>query len=171
VEGEKAMINNLGKSMVFLNLAFSLVFAGWAVAIYFEAVDWGFKEPRKLYPDEIEGKKETNVRTASEIDKRIVVVGRAAGEKQRALVLVEKAEKALQDVEPHFYTNHLLYRRELETLRTGKGAIDLKDVRYDAKGNLVLSGGLPKKAPPPWGPPELKKVAKDDTGANRSIAT
>jgi hypothetical protein len=131
-------VNNLGKTLVVVNLALSLLGLGWAVAVVTSPVDWGKKEAGRVWTNPAEGK---NERRAARIDERLALKVLLADERLRALARVKQAEEAVRKAEAHFGYNHLAYVYELARLEAGQG--DAKDPRT---AYLVAAGVLSKDA-------------------------
>src|SRR5207245_6038380 len=76
-QGSESTVNSerLGKILISVNLALSLLFLAWATAAYVQAIDWGWKDKRK----NVLGTPEP-----SELDKRKVLVERQNVERDRA---------------------------------------------------------------------------------------
>ncbi len=119
-------MNKLGKTLVLINVAFSVIALAFAIGVYTQEIDWGWKEPRK----DLDGK-----RVAAEIVKRLV----AHEEGLRSLTLVEPAlstaSTALVAAEDRFWRNHLFYEYEIWRLRHDAKPIEVKEVK--------LANGLP----------------------------
>lgn len=131
-------MNNLGKTLVVVNLLLSVLGLGWAVAVVTSPVDWGKKEAARAWANPGEGK---NERLAAKIDERLALRVRLSEDRQRALARVKLAEEAVRKAEAHFGYNHLAYVYELARLEAGQGAA--KDPRT---AYLVAAGVLSKEA-------------------------
>jgi hypothetical protein len=150
------MINILGKTLVFLTLAGALFGLTWALGIYFQKVDWGWKEPRK----------ELDQRVASEIDKRIAANDQALRAIELVMPAVPRAQDKLLTAQKQFPQNHLFYVAELKRLREGPDPLDVKAVQYD--------GGVLKLDTPVIGKPVLAEqveVAKSRDGLEVDLAS
>jgi hypothetical protein len=150
------IVNNVGKLLVLLHLAVSIVVLCWAVMLFIQPVDWGWKEPRKAWHDPPEGKKEpANERVASRIDERVAAWGKLQENRARAMAAVKKAEKPLKDMEMGFAENHLYYAKELKRLESAE-KIDPKE--GIAEVQFIPKDGRPQLKPPaPWGLPTFGK--------------
>jgi hypothetical protein len=120
------MINNLGKGLVLFTVAASFLFLAWAVAVFTQTVDWGWKDPRK----------ELGERVPSEIDKRIAAVKEALRFKARAEAGAKNAQESLAIAEQDFPRNVLSYQAKLNALRTAPGKIKVEPLKLD-KGVLA----------------------------------
>lgn len=144
------MMNRLGKGLVLLHVAMSLLLLTLALAIFFQAIDWGWMEPRK----------DLNFRVASEFDKRAAAVQGA----YRAVLLVlpelVKAQQGLAEVEPRLGENHLWYREQLKDLRSSpkEKEIVVKELKFK-DGVAVVDGPKGNRL----GKPVLDEVAADIT--------
>jgi hypothetical protein len=139
------MINLLGKSMVFLHTLISLVAMTWAVGLFLQFTDWGWKEPRQ----------ELDVRIASEFDKSAAALDQAVRVRNLVLPAVAPAEAALADAEAQYPKNHIYYLQEIEKLRgepllpgkpsfvEAKGAFEVKDFKNldEFKGRPAFDNG------------------------------
>lgn len=142
------MINYLGKTLVFLTLAGSLFALTWAAAIFFQKVDWGWKEPRK----------DLDQRVASELDKRIAAHAQALRAVARFKDEPARSHGELLTVRRAFPANHLFYVAELKRLRESPDdPLDVKGVQY--------SGGVIQLDAPVVGKPVLAEAV---TGITKS---
>jgi hypothetical protein len=132
------MMNTVSKILVMVHVGLSLLGLTWALALFFLAPDWGFKQPRM----------EATERVPSELDKRIAAAKQALKARDTVLPGVEKAHKDATLAMDRFAQNHLFYRAHLEELRSGEGAIKAKEVKYK-DGELVLEApGAPRVGKP-----------------------
>jgi hypothetical protein len=120
-------MNTVGKSLVLVHVALSLLGMSWALALFLGAPDWGFKTPRM----------DATERVPSELDKRIAAYKQALKARDAVLPGVDKAQGAAQLAMHRFAENHRFYRRHLEELRSGEGDIKVKEVKYTG-GELNL---------------------------------
>jgi hypothetical protein len=125
--------NNIGKTLVLINLALSLLFLALGLSIFLQQLDWGWKEPRK----DVTG----TARLASEIDQRTAAVNDALKAIELVRAPLKNAADNLAQVEagPWFAANHLWYRDTLADLRSSSRPLDVKEIKYN-KGALVLDG-------------------------------
>jgi hypothetical protein len=130
-------MNYVGKSLVFVQLGLSLVLLSWGVAVFAYPVDLGWKEPRKVWVDPPEGKKD-NERIASELDKRAAAVRLAVDAKHRAVARADKAVQELRGIEHRFWQYHLAYLAELDKLERAPGNIEIREILLQ-NGTPVLS--------------------------------
>jgi hypothetical protein len=144
------MINYLGKGLVLLTVALSVLFLAWSIGIYTQTIDWGWKDPRKHLGE----------RVPSEIDKRIAAVTQGLRFKVRAQESVKDAAKSLAEAEQDFPENVLSFREKLAELRSGEGKIKVVELKYD-KGVLV------RKSPRATAEPVYDAVVP---GAEKSVA-
>jgi len=145
------MINHLGKGLVLVTTAVSGVFLAWAIAVYTQTIDWGWKDPRK----------ELGERIPSEIDKRTAAVKDALAFKARAQAGVVNAAEGLAVAEKDYPHNVLLYRDKLAELRADPGKIKVVELKYDKNGVLV------RNAPRATAEPAFETVVP---GAEKSSA-
>jgi hypothetical protein len=133
-------MSTLGKILVLINFTLSLLFFGWAVAVYFNQVDWGWKDPRK----------ELDARVPSEIDKRLVVIKEALRARERMAADLKLARDALTYYEPRLYQNRLWYHEELNRLRSAPKTIQVWGWKIGKDGRPELDQtqfGQPAKGP------------------------
>jgi hypothetical protein len=121
------MINLVGKTLVFVNLALSLFFLSWALAIYTQRLDWGWKDPRK----------DLGERVPSEYDKRTLMLEEFQQSKARADGDVAAARTELAVPQLALPENHFWYNAELARLELAEGEIKVKAIQRN-KGRLVL---------------------------------
>lgn len=120
-------MNKIGKGLVLVHTALSVLGLSWAAGLFLQFIDLGWKEPRKEFD---------NSRIASKYD-----VSRAAevqAIKARDLVIfkVKPAQDALLAAMERFSGNHLFYVEELSRLRSSPDAIEVKALKYN--DGLVL---------------------------------
>ncbi len=143
-------MNHLGKFLVVVQTALSVLALAWAIAIYLQRVDWGWKEPRE----------DLGFRVPSEIDKRIAALQQDTNLRVQAQPVLRQALKVVDAREKDFYGNHEWYNRILTELKTSPNPLQVKQLNVRAKPNpgetvLVLT---------PSGRPELG----DATGLDKS---
>jgi hypothetical protein len=120
----------------------------WGAALYFQKLDWGWKEPRK----EIAGLE----RVPSEFDKRVVAVKEAQQAAAPFLPQLKPAQDALAEAGPYLGDNHVWYLQQLARLRNDPGAIQVKDIKFAPDGRPALD--TPGK---PLGKPILEAPVPD----------
>jgi hypothetical protein len=130
------MMNHLGKGLVLVTAAASVAFLAWAVAIYTQTIDWGWKDPRK----------ELGERVPSEIDKRIAAVKEANAFRARAEAGVKAGSADLARAEEDYGQNVLLYRAKLAELRGADGKIAIHEIKRE-KGVLIRKDPRATAAP------------------------
>jgi hypothetical protein len=131
--------NRIAKALVLVQVAASLLFMTFAAAVYFQQVDWGWKEPRK----DITG----TVRFASELDQRSAAVVEAQKTIEMMKAPLQAARDLLAVAEPRLSQNHLWYKEQLARLDGDAALKEVKDIKLD-KGAVVLDA-------PQIGKPEL----------------
>jgi hypothetical protein len=134
------MMNHLGKGLVLVTAAVSILFLAWAVAIYTQTIDWGWKDPRTELKD----------RVPSEIDKRLAALQESLRLTARAQAEVNDNAKELAIAEKDYTGNVHLYRAKLSELYSAKGAIKVQELTYD-KGKLLHDPKDRRTAPPAFG--------------------
>lgn len=154
-------MNYLGKSLVLINLALAVVFMTWALVLFVQPVDWGWKEPRKVWGNPPDGKKEPNERVASKIDERAAAYKILREVRAAAVASAKVAEDRLRQYEGQFGKNRVFYNNELARLE-GKpeGApekIVVNEVKYNKDGKPALVQGKE------WAGPVLDQLVPDVT--------
>lgn len=100
-------MNFLGKGLVVVHFALSLLALSWAAAIFLGMTDWGWREPLKVYEN----------RRPSEFDKRAAALNQAVGALESTRPELKAARAARTEAARAFPANHLFYRDELARLR------------------------------------------------------
>jgi hypothetical protein len=132
------MMNRIGKGLVLVHTAASIVALAWAMGLFFQFTDWGWKEPRS----------ELGLRVASEYDKRTAAFKDAARAVSLSVPGLQPARLSLRAAEERFPRNHLYYNQELARLRSAADPIEVMYIKktgpiaLDAKaiGRPVLEG-------------------------------
>jgi hypothetical protein len=124
-------MNKLGKLLVLLHTALSVVAMAGALGVFLQFVDWGWKEPRK----------QLDQRVASEYDKRAAALKEAAKARDIAFARVKPAQDALRDAQQRFAGNHLVYLDKLDKLRNAIGALEVKEIKYNKDGVVLDTPG------------------------------
>lgn len=122
-------MNNIGKGLVLVYTSATIVALAWAIGVYFQVADWGWKEPRK----------EVDTRVSSEFDKRVVAVNQANSASELVDSAAKSAQKNLREAENSFGANHLFYNQELKALQDRSGELDIKGVTFK-DGKIELEG-------------------------------
>jgi hypothetical protein len=99
--------NRIGKGLVLVHTAASIVALSWAAGLFLQFTDWGWKEPRS----------EMGFRVPSEYDKRAASFKDAVKTVAATVPPLVPARKAWHDAEERFGENHLFYNEELARLR------------------------------------------------------
>jgi hypothetical protein len=132
------MMNNLGKSLVLVNLALSVLGLGWAVAVFLSPVDWGRSEARKTW---------SNERQPARIDERLALLKHVRTQVKPAVERVNQAQARLTAAETFFGYNHLYYVAELNRLQSGKGEVKARAILIGPDGGPLLTAGQPYGLP------------------------
>jgi hypothetical protein len=119
-------MNRIGKGLVLLHAAVSLLALAWAAGLFLKFTDWGWKEPRT----------ELGMRIPSEYDKRVAALQEAVKARDVALYGLKTAQASLREAEARFPQNHLFYQQELARLRSATDPIEVKSVKR--AGPIVL---------------------------------
>lgn len=101
------MMNTLAKSLVALNLVLSLLAMTWALMIFLDVTDWGWKEPRQDLGQSV----------ASEYEKSAAMFKRAVRARDAAWPAVTPARADLAEAQNYFPKNHLYYLAELRRIK------------------------------------------------------
>jgi hypothetical protein len=120
------MMNRIGKVLVLVNTAVSIVALSWAVGVFFRFTDWGWKEARL----------KEGWRIPSEYDKRTAAFKEGVKARDIALSGLVRARAAWRDAEDHFADNHLFYVADLTRLQSSQDPIEAKYI--DETGKIVL---------------------------------
>jgi hypothetical protein len=120
------MMNRIGKALVLVNTAVSIVALSWAVGLFFQFTDWGWKETRL----------KEGWRIPSEYDKRTAAFKEGVKARDIAFAGLVPARSALRDAENHFAQNHLFYVTDLAQLRSSADPIEAKYI--EETGKIVL---------------------------------
>src|SRR5262245_36031841 len=123
-------VNKVGKGLVLGFTAASMVALAWAIGVYFQFTDWGWKEPRK----------DIDMRIASEFDKRVAALNDATSALESVLPAATTAQTSLREAEDAFRANNLYYRSDLQNLRSGQKDLEIKSVTFK-EGKLALEKG------------------------------
>jgi hypothetical protein len=119
-------MNRIGKGLVLVHTAVSIVALAWAAGLFLQFTDWGWKEPRS----------NLGLRIPSEYDKRAAAFKEAVKARDLALPALKPAWQALRDAEVRFPQNHLFYEQELARLRSASEPIEVKSVKR--AGGIIL---------------------------------
>ncbi len=133
-------MNRIGKGLVLVNLAISLVVLTWAVVLFLRPSDWGYKEARTVWSAAPEGKKEANERVASKIDERVAAYKELRDIRRLALARVGPAEKILAELEGKFGPNHLYYAGVMYDLANSKKPLTVAGIKYNNDGRIATQG-------------------------------
>lgn len=154
-------MNLIGKGLVFIHLGLSIVALTWAAGLFLQFRDYGWTEPRM----------EVEKRIASEYDKRVVAYGQAREAVKGQTVEVEKLINELYLARQRYSDNLLLYKNELERLRT-EIAKDDKDLQFRTPrvkgGTLETQKG--ERSNPPVLDDLLKGITKSYAGYKKELA-
>ena len=135
----------------------------WAVMIYLQFNDYGWKEPYKIWET-----KDSGTRVASMLDKRTAVLYELYRQKDRAVPGIKPAIDTLTKTMEFFPKNHQFYVAELEKVRSADGPIAPKQLVWK-NGSLVL-----ETANEPLGKPVMKApvagIVKSTKATNLELA-
>jgi hypothetical protein len=131
------VINNLGKTLALLQVGLSLALAALALAIYFNAVDFGWEQPARYF-SEAKGQKGNNLLVPSLFDKREAAMRKLVRIKRDELTRLDGLQEDSAAVATILGKNHLLGNQVLEQLAQGEGTMEIKGVRYNENGELAV---------------------------------
>lgn len=132
------MINLLGKTLLVIYVAGSIMLMTFAGALYLNAVDYGWKQPRQVYIDSEARKPAENAAVPSRFDKREAAVRKVTRQKWESLLRLGQAQASYQEIEPFLADNRLKGDAELAKLENGPGEFVVKDIKFDDQGLLGL---------------------------------
>src|SRR3954464_10472283 len=98
------MLNRIGKGLVLMHAAFSLVLMAWAANLWLQMNDFGWKEPQKIWETKDAGR-----RIPSDLDKRVAGLHELYRARERALPAIKPALDSLQETMGRFPKNHLFF--------------------------------------------------------------
>lgn len=114
------MRNLISKSLVQAHLVVSVLALAWALSLYFDPVDWGWKTPRK----------EVDYVIASELDKRRAEEKETYRRRDFHYPAVKDGWPAIREAEEFFVQNNLWYRKELDRLAAHPEKIEVYPLKY-----------------------------------------
>jgi hypothetical protein len=120
------MMNRIGKGLVLIHTAISILALSWAAGLFLQFTDWGWKEPRT----------DLGQRVPSEYDKRVAAFKEAVKARDLSLPGLVPARVSLRKAEDRFPQNHLDYKKELTRLEKSPDPIDVKYIKR--AGAIVL---------------------------------
>jgi hypothetical protein len=118
-------MNYFGKALVLVNLLLSGFGLAWAVAVYTDRTDWGWKDPRQHLGTD---------RVASEIDKRTALIKDVLPVVAAADKGVDAYQKALTSHQVVLAANHQWYNAALKQLEDAAGKIDVLEIKVGKQG-------------------------------------
>jgi hypothetical protein len=172
-------MNAIGKMLVLINLALSLLMLGWALTVYFHPIDWGHNMPRKAYLDPPKSKSdaEPNVRKAPEAAKHLAALQRDVNARPRAEANLDRALRNRDSLRRIFAKNHLEYVAEVEKLERGGRRgwsrrwddIEIRELKYDDNTGLLVLEPRGMTVLDAAGAPELDDKKNPVVDDNRRI--
>ncbi len=123
------MMNKIGKTLVLVHVAISLLALAWVAALYLQFVDWGWKQPRV---DDA-----TKEKIPSELDKRQAAVKEAVSARDRVLPSLKRSQEAWFDAMDRYADNHFFYQTELDRLQKYNGMAPLVVKEIKIENNVV----------------------------------
>jgi hypothetical protein len=153
------VINLLGKTFAVLFVGMSLMLLGFSLALYLNAMDMGWKQPARAFPETASRKSGDLGVVPGRFDKHEAAQRKLAREKTNAQLRLGSAQVSFVEVEPYLGDNHLKGDRLLQVLEKGTGdALAIKDFKYDPETGALLQEQGPR---PLLGFPAMDVVLKD----------
>jgi hypothetical protein len=140
------MINLIGKLMALAYVGLTVMLLGLAAVIYFDAVDLGWKQPRRFW-SEADLKPGAGTLIPSQLDKREAGMRQLVRFRHDQAARLDQAHNSEAEVDMFLGENHLRGEAELARLHgdpkaveeaMGKEKIDVFDSQFDDKDHLVL---------------------------------
>ncbi len=130
------MINFFAKSLVLVHTILSIAGMGWAIMLFLQPRDFGWKEPhREVLVYDAEGNPKEWVRHASAIDKSQAALIEAKNTRDLTYSYVKPALDQIRENEAYLANNHLHFRAEMKRLQFAPGELEVKKFK---EGGLVL---------------------------------
>ena len=130
------MINFLAKSLVLLHMILSVAAMSWAILLFLDPKDFGWKDPRQeVYQYNEDGSPKSSIWHASEIDKSQAALVLAKNTRDLTYIYVKPTLTEIHDNEAYLANNHLHYRAEMKRLQDGVGDIEYKAFK---EGGMTL---------------------------------
>jgi len=130
------MINLFGKSLAFLQVGLSVMLMALALALYLDAVDFGWEQPARSW-HEAKGKKGDNLLVPSLFDKREATMRMLARAKRDELARLGNAQDYQASIAMVLGGNHLKGEDILDQLENGAGTLEIKRVKLNDSGALA----------------------------------
>jgi hypothetical protein len=132
------MINLLGKGLAVAQVALSVMLMALALALYLNAVDFGWEQPARYF-HEAKGKKGDNLLVPSQIDKREAAMRQLVRVKRDELTRVGTLQDNQSAVALLLGLNHLEGTNALDKLENADGPWDVKTVKFKDTGEMVVN--------------------------------
>jgi hypothetical protein len=158
------MINHLGKGLALTFAGLAIMLMIFAAALYFNAVDLGWKQPARLYRESDSRKAGELGAIPGEFDKRDAAVRKLIRIKYEALVNLGNAQASFLEVEPYLGDNRLKGDALLAKLDNGAGTFVIRDWKFDDNGALALEPGTSRQLGFPVLETPLKEINKSFDG-------
>jgi hypothetical protein len=139
------MMNVVAKSLVLMQVVLSLAGMTWALMLFVQGRDLGWKEPAaEVLETNADGTPSTKPgavqRFPSEYDKSVVAVQEAAATRDRAYRHVKPALDEIAAIENYLPENHLYYWEQKTRLANGDKDKEFKVYRLKDAGHFVKPG-------------------------------
>jgi hypothetical protein len=152
------MINIFGKTLALIHVALSVMLMVVAVALFFNAVDFGWKQPARYWRDDAKSKG-SNVLVPSELDKREAAMRQMIRAEKDQLGQIAGARHKLDKISMSLAENHLEGVALLTALESADGPLEIRNVQYTEAG-VVLKPALDPRVGFPALPIVVKEVNK-----------
>jgi hypothetical protein len=154
------MINLLGKTLALTFGGLAIMLMIFAAALYFNAVDIGWKQPARVYRETDARKPGDLGAVAGGFDKRDAAARKLIRIKYDALARLGSAQASFLEVEPYLGNNRLKGDAVLEKLYNAPEALVIRDLKVEDNGMLAFEPGTHRQLGFPVLEPPIKEVTK-----------
>jgi hypothetical protein len=154
------MINLLGKTLALTFGGLAIMLMIFAAALYFNAVDIGWKQPARVYRETDTRKPGDLGAVAGGFDKRDAAARQLIRIKFDALARLGSAQASFLEVEPYLGDNRLKGDAVLEKLYSAPEALVIRDLKVEDNGMLAFEPGTNRQLGFPVLEPPIKEVTK-----------
>jgi hypothetical protein len=150
----------LGKALALVFVGLAIMLMIFAAALWFNAVDLGWKQPPRVYRETDTRKPGELGAVAGNFDKHDAAVRKLVRIKQDALVQLGSTQASLQEVEPYLGDNRLRGDALLAKLYDSPEALVIRDWKFDDNGALALEPGTSRQLGFPVLETPIKEITK-----------
>jgi hypothetical protein len=154
------MINLVGKTLALTFVGLAIVLMIFAAAVYFNAVDIGWKQPARVYRETDARKPGDLGAVAGEFDKHDAAARKLVRMRYDSLVRLGNAQASFLEVEPYLGDNRLKGDAVLEKLYSAPESLVIRDLKFEDNGALVLEPGTNHQLGFPVLDPPIKEITK-----------